>query len=100
MMRFAKYIAKMKISNIVSQESSSTQNQSEQQRSNPRLSSVSSEIMPPSPGPLSPGPLSPSRHVSVTSVTSDLPSDTLKFLRFAGEKSVLFYSRITTDLIY
>ena len=99
-MRFAKDSDMMKLSKIVSQESSSTQNQSEQQRSNPRLSSVSSEIMPPSPGPLSPGPLSPSRHVSVTSVTSDLPSDTLKFLRFAGEKSVLFYSRITTDLIY
>ncbi|XP_067024084.1 E3 ubiquitin-protein ligase HUWE1-like isoform X5 [Acropora muricata] len=67
------------------QESSSSQNQSDQHRAQSRRlpSANSAEITPPSPGPLSPGPLSPSRQVSVTSVTSDLPSDTLKFLRFA-----------------
>ena len=43
--------------------------------------------MPASPGPLSPGPLSPNRQMSVTSVTADLPSDTQKFLRFAGKKT-------------
>ena len=75
---------------VLSQESSSSQSQGEQQRSGQRLSSVSSEIMPASPGPLSPGPMSPSRQMSVTSVTSDLPSDTQKFLRFAGEKKYIY----------
>lgn len=65
------------------QESTSSQNQSDQQRASQRLPSASAEVVPPSPGPLSPGPLSPSRQMSVTSVTSDLPSDTQKFLRFA-----------------
>lgn len=51
-----------------------------------RLSTTSTtDMLPPaSPGPLSPGPVSPSRQQSVSSVTSDLPTDTQKFLRFAG----------------
>lgn len=65
---------------------------SEDQRAAQRLSSVSSEhfAVPASPGPMSPGLLSPSRQMSVTSVTSDLPSDTQKFLRFAGQSKLLF----------
>lgn len=52
-----------------------------------RLSTTSAtDMLPPaSPGPLSPGPVSPSRQQSVSSVTSDLPTDTQKFLRFAGK---------------
>ncbi|XP_031573679.1 E3 ubiquitin-protein ligase HUWE1-like isoform X3 [Actinia tenebrosa] len=49
-----------------------------------RLSTTGLDMLPPSsPGPHSPGPLSPSRQQSVSSVSSDLPSDTQKFLRFA-----------------
>lgn len=51
----------------------------------PRASLSSDMLPPPSPGPVSPGALSPSRQMSVSSVTSDLPTDTQKFLKFAGK---------------
>ena len=54
------------------------------QDAGPRTSS-SDMLPPPSPGPTSPGALSPSRQMSVSSVTSDLPTDTQKFLKFAGK---------------
>lgn len=48
-------------------------------------SSASLDLPPFSPGPLSPTrPVSPSRQSSVSSIPSDLPPDTQKFLRFAG----------------
>lgn len=65
--------------------SSSTAQAPQSQEHPQRLSSFSMDHFPPtSPGPVSPGPLSPSRQISVTSISSDLPSDTQKFLRFAG----------------
>ena len=51
-----------------------------------QISSMSLDMPPFSPGPQSPGaPMSPSRQSSVSAVSSDLPADTQKFLRFAGK---------------
>jgi len=56
--------------------------------------------MPASPGPLSPGPLSPNRQISITSVTSDLPCDTQKFLRFAGKKRRSYCERCLISVCF
>ncbi|XP_032242084.2 E3 ubiquitin-protein ligase HUWE1 isoform X2 [Nematostella vectensis] len=56
--------------------------QQDQQRASLRLS-TSSDLFPASPGPLSPGMMSPNRQTSTTSIMSDLPTDTQKFLKFA-----------------
>ena len=60
-----------------------------------RLNSLSMDHLPPvSPGPISPGPFSPNRQMSVTSISSDLPSDTQKFLKFAGELPVNYRNTV------